>query len=61
LSFGRAGSILNRTQLLALGFLLIVWIALVAILALSPEVYAQTLRQVPGDVRTIDVIFLAAL
>lgn len=37
------------------------WIALVAILALSPDVYAQTLRQVPGDMRTIEIIFVAAL
>jgi len=61
LSFGRAGRILNRTQLLALGFFVVVWIALVAILALSPDVYAQTLRQVPGDMRTIELIFVAAL
>lgn len=47
--------------MLALGFFVVVWIALVAILALSPDVYAQTLRQVPGDKRTIEIIFLAAL
>jgi hypothetical protein len=46
---------------LALGFFVAVWIALVAILALSPDIYAQTLRQVPGDMRTIEVTFLAAL
>jgi hypothetical protein len=61
LSFGRARRILNRTQLLALGFFVVVWIALVAILALSPDLYAQTLRQVPGDIRMIEAVFLAVL
>ena len=56
-----AGSILNRTQLLVLGFLVLVWIALVAILAFSPDVYAQTLRVAPGDIRVVEVGFLVAL
>jgi hypothetical protein len=34
---------------------------LVAILALSPEVYAQTLRLAPGDIKAIEVVFLVAL
>lgn len=60
-SFGRTGTILNRTQLLALGFFVIVLIALLAILVLSPDVYAQTLRLAPGDMKTIDVVFVVAL
>ena len=41
-------AILNRTQLLVIGFFVLVWIGLVAILVLSPQIYAQTLRQVGG-------------
>ncbi len=55
------GRTLNRTQLLVLGFFLSVWVGLVAILALSPDIYAQTLRPLPGDSRTIEVVFLSAL
>ena len=53
--------ILNRTQQLVLGFFVLVWIVLAAILAFSPDVYAQTLRLAPGDVRMIKVGFLVAL
>jgi hypothetical protein len=60
-SFGHAGTILNRTQLLVLGFFVVVWIALVAILAFSPDVYAQALRLGPGDIRMIEVGFLVVL
>jgi hypothetical protein len=56
-----AARILNRTQLLVLGFFVLVWIALVAILVLSPDVYGQALRLAPGDIRTIEVGFLVAL
>jgi hypothetical protein len=55
------GTILNRTQLLVLGFLVLVWIALVVILVFSPDVYAQSLRRAPGDMRTIEAVFLVAL
>ncbi len=53
--------VLNRTQLLVIGFFVSVWIALVAILLLAPQVYAQTLRQVGGDKRAIEASFLTAL
>jgi hypothetical protein len=53
--------VLNRTQLLVIGFFVSVWIALVAILILAPRVYAQTLRQVGGDDRAIEASFLIAL
>jgi hypothetical protein len=44
-----------------LGFFVLVWIALVAILVLSPEVYTQTLRKVGGDSLAIEGSFLIAL
>jgi hypothetical protein len=53
--------VLNRTQLLVIGFFVLVWTALVAILLLSPQVYTQTLRQVGGDNRAIEASFLIAL
>lgn len=58
---GHAGRTLNRTQLLVLGFFLCVWLGLVAILVLTPDVYAPTLRLLPGDDQTIEVVFLAAV
>ena len=53
--------LLNRTQLLVLAFLVLVWIALVVILVFSPNIYAHTLQQVPGDIGAIKVVFLVAL
>ena len=47
--------------MLVLGFFVVVWIALVAILVVSPDVYAQTLRLAPGDLTTIEVVFLVVL
>lgn len=47
--------------MLVTGFFVLVWIALVAILVLSPEVYTQTLRQVGGNIRAIEASFLIAL
>jgi len=58
---GQAGSTLNRTQLMVLVFFLCVWIGLVAILVFSPDVYSQTLKSAPGDVRVVEVLFLASL
>jgi hypothetical protein len=43
------------------GFFAFAWIALVAVLVLSPEVYTQTLRKVGGDSLTIEASFLIAL
>ena len=43
------------------GFLLLVWIALVAILVLSPGVYTQTLSKVGGASLAIEASFLIAL
>jgi len=39
----------------------LVWIALVTTLVLSPEVYPQTLRKVGGDSLAIEASFLIAL
>jgi hypothetical protein len=54
-------TVLNRTQLLVVGFFVLVWLALVAILVLSPEVYAQTLRNAGWDSLPIEALFLIAL
>ena len=43
------------------GFFVLVWIALVAILVLAPEVYTQNLRKVGGDSLAIEALFLIAL
>ena len=43
------------------GFFGLVWIALVAILVLSPDVYTQTLRKSGGDSLAIEASFLIAL
>src|SRR6266571_1971574 len=50
----------NRTQGLVLGFFVFVWVGLVVIVALAPEVYDRTLKVPQGD-RTIEVGFVVAL
>jgi hypothetical protein len=54
-------TVLNRTQLLVIGFLALVWIVLVAILALAPEIYTQTLRQAGGNDIAVEALFLFVL
>ena len=52
---------LNRTQLLVLGFFVLAWVALIAILSAAPEVYEQLLRP-PGSERRLPTLaFLTAL
>jgi hypothetical protein len=51
----------NRTQLLVAGFFVFVWLALIAILALAPAIYWETLRQLPGDPGLVEAIFVVAL
>ena|SRR5207249_2678555 len=58
---GRMIRLLSRTQILVLGLFVGIWIALVGILVLSPDVYSQSLRLERGDARMIEVLFLAAL
>jgi hypothetical protein len=50
----------NRTQALVLGFLLLAWTSLLVILVAAPEVYDQALGLPTGD-RTAELGFLAAL
>jgi hypothetical protein len=51
----------NRTQALVLGFFLLVWTSLVALLVAAPEVYAQALRLPPGAPGALRGAVLAAL
>jgi hypothetical protein len=50
----------NRTQALVLGFFLVVWVSLLAILMVAPEVHDQALS-LPGDGGAAEIAFLAAL
>jgi hypothetical protein len=53
--------VINRVQALVLGFLLLAWISLIAILVAAPEVYEQRLRSLPGPRRIVDIVFVVAL
>lgn len=55
------GVVINRTQALVLGFFLLVWVAVIAILVVAPGVYEQTLRKAPGGAGTAEIVFVAAL
>ncbi len=52
---------INRTQALVLMFFLLVWVAVITILAVAPEVYGQTLRRAPGSSRAAEIVFATAL
>ena len=52
---------LNRTQQLVLGFFVLAWVALIAILAAAPEVYEQLLRLPGGEPKLPMLAFLIAL
>ncbi len=52
---------LNRTQRLVIAFFALVWIALLAILFLSPAVYTQALSDVGGGSHAAVVLFVIAL
>jgi threonine/homoserine/homoserine lactone efflux protein len=52
---------INRVQALVLGFLLMAWISLVAILIAAPAVYEQRLRSLPGAPRIVEIVFVAVL
>jgi hypothetical protein len=53
---------LSNTQLLVLGFLLLAWLSLIAILAVAPEIYDQTLRLTSDqNARATELLFLGAL
>ncbi len=57
---GRMGLVLNRTQILVLGFVVSAWVALGAILVVAPSVYAHALK-LDGGSPWLGVAFLAAL
>jgi len=52
---------INRVQALVLGFLVMAWISVVAILVAAPEVYEQRLRSLPGAQRIVEIVFVIAL
>jgi hypothetical protein len=51
----------NRIQGLVLGFGALMWVSLVVILVGAPEVYAETLRRLPTDLRTAQAAFLVLI
>ena len=52
---------LSRTQVIVLAFVAAAWAAVVAILAVAPDVYDQALGLPIVDRRQFEVVFLAAL
>jgi hypothetical protein len=52
---------LNRTQQLVLGFFVLAWFALIAILAAAPEVYEQLLHLPGGEPKLPMLAFLIVL
>ena len=59
--FGWRCGIVNRTQALVLGFFVVVWVSLVVILAVAPDVYDAALMLPADGVRPAEFGFLAAL
>ncbi len=53
--------VLSRTQVMVLAFVAAAWVAVVAILAVAPDVYDQALKLPIADRRPFEVAFLAAL
>ncbi len=51
----------NRTQRLVLGFFVLVWIALVAILLAAPQIYDSTLTLGPGAHPLAGIAFLISI
>jgi hypothetical protein len=52
---------INRTQWLVLAFFLAVWVAVITILAVSPQVYRPGLARAPGGLWVAEVVFVVAL
>lgn len=52
---------INRSQALVLGFFAAALVALIAIFAFAPSIYAETLHSPSGQERPIEITFLAAL
>jgi len=58
----RSMATLSRTQGIVLLFFILVWVALLTILAVSPDIFDQTLRQLPfAHGRTLELGFAGAL
>jgi hypothetical protein len=55
------GVVVNRTQQLVLGFVVLAWLALVVILLVSPEIYDRSLGVGGAQRRMVDLGFLVAL
>jgi hypothetical protein len=53
--------VVNRVQLLVLGFLAVAWASLVAILLAAPEIYDQALKLPAGGRGAAELAFLSAL
>ena len=51
----------NRTQRFVLGFLVVVWITLAAILFASPQIYDSTLNLGPGAHPEADIAFFVSI
>jgi len=55
------GIAVNRTQQLVLAFFSLVWVAVITILAVAPQVYTQTLRRAPVSLQLAEAVFVVAL
>jgi hypothetical protein len=55
------GAVVNRTQQLVLGFVVLAWLALVVILLVSPEIYDRSLRVGGAQRHVVDLAFLMLL
>src|SRR3954471_9131502 len=55
------GAVVNRTQQLVLGFVVLAWLALMVILLVSPEIYDRSLRAGGSQRRLVDLGFVVAL
>jgi hypothetical protein len=52
---------INRTQWLVLAFFLAVWVAVITILAVSPQAYRPGLARAPGSLGVAEIVFVVAL
>jgi len=52
---------INSVQALVLGFLLMAWLSLIAILVAAPEVFEHRLKSLPGPQRIVDIVFAVVL
>ena len=57
----RQGATINRTQWLVLAFFLAVWVTVITILAVSPQIYRPGLARAPGSLRVAEIVFVVAL